>query len=158
MGAKGITIAEECHVVNALVAQDVSGGTFDTDVISMKNAAHATVILALGTTGGTSTITVQECDDTTPTNTSAIAFDYYSETTDSGDTLGDRASATTSGFTTSANDNIFYVIEIDASQLSDGYPYFRVHGTDPSGATYVACIVILSGIRYAIENTPTAIT
>lgn len=155
---KGITIAEQCHVVNAYPAADCSGAVWNTDVISMKNAAHATVILSAGTTGGTSTVTVQECDDTTPSNTSAIAFDYYSETTDSGDTLGDRASATTAGFTTSANDNIFYVIEIDASELSDGYPYFRVHGTDPGGATTINVVVILSGIRYAIENTPTAIT
>jgi hypothetical protein len=153
-----MNIAEQCHVVNAYPAADASGAVWNTDVISMKNAGHITFILSAGTTGGTSDVTVQECDDTTPSNTTAIAFTYYKEETDAGDTLSDKQSATTGGFTTSANDNIFYVIEVDASQLSDGYPYIRVHGTDPGGATTINCVAILSELRYAQENTPTAIT
>ena len=155
---KGITIAEQCHVVNAYPAADVSGGVWNTDVISLKYAAHITFIVSLGVTGAATTITVEECDNTTPSNTTAIAFDYYTETTDSGDTLSTRTAATTAGFATSTNDNIFYVIEVDAADLTEGYPYIRVHGTDPGGATYVNVVAILSGVRYQREQTLTAIT
>ena len=54
-------------------------------------------------------------------------------------------------------DGIFYVIEIDASQLSDGFPNLRVALTDPGAATFGYVGVFLSGSRYAEEQSATAI-
>lgn len=153
-----MNLAEEAHMVLALSPQDVTGGAWETDYFNLKNYGHASIIIAAGTTGGTMDITVEESDDSSGSNTNAIAFYYYAETTDSGDTLGDRTSADTDGFTTSANDNIFYVIDIDASELTDDYPYLIVKGSNPGGSTDVAVVAILSDARYGAENTPTAIT
>ena len=157
MAAKGITIAEQAHIVNALPPVDINGAAHNSDVWSMENYAHCTIIVQLGVTGAASTLTVEECDDFTPTNSNAIAFDYYSETTAAGDTLSARSSATSAGISTSTNDNVFYVIEVDASQLTDGYPCLRVALSDPAASTLASVVAILSGARYGETQSPTAV-
>ena len=157
MAAKGINIAEECHVVNAIAPIDINGVGPDSDVWSMENYSHCSIIVQLGVTGGATTITVEECDDFTPHNSTAIAFYNSAEVTAAGDTLGARTAATSSGITGSTNDGVMYVIEIDASELTDGYPNLRVRFSDPTEATVVSAVAILSGSRYATEASPTAI-
>ena len=153
---KGFVLAEAGHVVQALAAVDVNGGV-STDVWSMANYGHASIIIGLGVTGAASTVTLEECDDFTPTLSPAIAFSYYAETTAAGDTLGTRTAATTAGFATSTNDGVFYVIEIDASQMSDGSPNLRLSFSNPGAATFVSVLVVLSGSRSAQEASATAI-
>ena len=152
-----MNIAEEAHVVNILPAVDINSGD-TSDYFSLKYYRHASIVITAGVTGGASTVTVEESDNNAGNDTTAIAFDYYAETTDAGDTLGDRTAATTSGFAMSTNDNVTYIIEIDADQLTDGYPYLVVKFSNPSGATYVNASAILTEPRYSQENTPTAIT
>jgi hypothetical protein len=157
MAAKGINIAEECHVINILSPQDVDGGV-ESDVFSMKNHGHATIIVTAGTTNSDAgNITIEECDNFTPSNSTAIAFSYYKEETDGGDTLSAKQSATTAGIDVSANDNTTHVIEIDAAELTDGYPNLRLCWSDPGGATYGSAVAILSGTRYAKSESATAI-
>jgi len=157
MGAKGIVIAEECHVVNILPPQDVSGGV-SSDIFSMKNFGHATIIAQAGSTNADAgNITINECDDFTPSNSSALSTTLwtYAETTDAGDTLGARTNDVS--IDVSGNDNIFYVIEIDASELTDGYPCLQLAWSACGGTTYGSAIAILSGQRYAKDENATAI-
>ena len=156
MSAKGIYLTQEGHGFQALAPVDINGGK-NSDVWSMADAAHVTISLLLGVTGGATTVTVEECDDFVPTNQTAIAFSVYKEETAGGDTLGALVAATTSGFIASTNDGVFYRIEIDASQLSDGRPNLRVVLSDPSGATFGAIWVELTGLRYAADQNATAI-
>jgi len=157
MPGKGLNIAEEAHVVNILPPQDVSGAV-NSDVFSMEGFAHATIIVTAGSTNADAgNVTVEECDDFTPTNSTAIVFSYYAETTAAGDTLGARTAATVAGIDVSGNDNIMYVIEIDAAQLTDGYPCLRIAWSACGGATYGAAIAILTGSRFAGDQNATAI-
>jgi hypothetical protein len=158
MGSKGINIVEECHVVNILPPLDIDAAAQTSDYFSMAKYQHASIIIQLGVTGAASTITVEESDDNAGSNTTAIAFSYWKEETAGGDTLSTKQAATTAGFATSTNDGIFYVIEIDASQLSDGFPYLVVKSTDPGAATFGSMVAVLSGNRYSEDVTPTAIT
>lgn len=155
---KGINIAECGHVVNILPPQDVDTGK-TSDVFSMKNYAHCTIIVTCGSTNADAgNITIEECDDFTPTNDTPIAFSYYEETTAAGDTLSEKKTAAAdTGIDVSANDNTTYVIEIDASQLSDGYPNLCLKWSDPGGATYGSAVAILTGARYAGDQSATAI-
>jgi hypothetical protein len=157
MNAKGFVIGEAGHVVNAGPPIDINGAGLTTDTWSMRNYGHATIIWQLGVTGAATTITVEECDDLVPTTQTAIAFSYYMEVTALGDTLGVRTAATTAGITGSTNDGVMYVIEIDASELTDGYPCLRSLASDPSAATLASCIVILSGARYGKVTSATEI-
>jgi hypothetical protein len=153
-----MNIAERCHVVNILPPQSITAAVV-SDVFSLKNYAHATIIAQAGSTNADAgNITIEECDDFTPTNDTAIDFRYYAETTDAGDTLGAKQSAlAATGIDVSANDNIFYVIEIDSAQLSDGYPNLILKWSIPGGATLVSAVAILSGSRYAEDQSATAI-
>jgi len=130
-----------------------------SDVFSLKNYAHATIIAQAGSTNADAgNITIEECDDFTPTNDTAIDFRYYAETTAAGDTLGAKQNAVAAtGIDVSANDNIFYVIEIDSAQLSDGYPNLILKWSIPGGATLVSAVAVLSGSRYAEDQSATAI-
>lgn len=154
---KGINLAEQCHIVNILPPQAITDAKV-SDVFSLKNHAHATIIVTAGSTNADAgNITIEECDDFTPTNSAAIGFAYYKEETAAGDTLSAKQTATTAGIDVSGNDNITYVIEIDASQLSDGYPNLVLKWSAPGGATYVSAVAILSGSRYAGSENATAI-
>jgi len=153
-----MNIAEQGHVVNILPPQDVDTGKSST-VFSMKNYSHATIIVQCGSTNADAgNITIEECDDFIPTNDTAIDFYYYAETTATGDTLGARTLAeAATGIDVSANDNTTYVIEIDASELSDGYPCLELKWSDPGGATYGSAVAVLTGARYAETESSTAI-
>ena len=155
---KGTTIAEQMHVVNIIPPVDINGGAVESDYWSMELYQHATIILTLGATGAASTVTLFESDDNDGTAETAIGFDYYAEETAAGDTLGARTTVANTGFGTHATiDNITYVIEVDASELSDGYPYLVLKMSNPAVATLVSAVAVLSGARYAQAVTPTAI-
>ena len=155
---KGTNIAEQFHVMVPGAPIDINGAGLTSDIWNMKNYAHASIVVALGVTGAATTVTVEECDDTTPSNSTAIGFSYYPEVTAGGDVTEAKTVVGVGGFACSTNDGVYYVIEIDASQLTDGYPYLRVVNSDPSAATLVAQVVILSGPRYAQEVSATAET
>jgi len=157
---KGFVIPEQGHVVSIIPPIDVNGGATVSDYFSMKNYAHVDIILTLGVTGAATTVTLEESDDNAGNDTTEITFSYYAETTAAGDTLGTRTAVTvaSTGFDTSTNDGLIYVISVDAAELTDGYPYLVLKLTDPSAATLVSAVAILSGARYQKDGTPTAIT
>jgi hypothetical protein len=153
-----MNLAECCHVVNILPPQSINGAV-TSDVFSLKNWDHASIIVTCGATDADAgNITIEECDDFTPTNDTAIDFRYYAETTAGGDTLGAKQTAeAATGIDVSGNDNITYVIEIDSAQLSDGYPNLILKWSAPGGVTLVSAVAILSRSRYAGDQNATAI-
>lgn len=161
MAAKGFNIAEECHVVHFLHPVDLDSSQHSaqiTDRIHLGRYRHVSIIISLGVTGAAATITlIPYTAASGGSAASAIAFNYYAETTAAGDTLSGKTAATASGFATSTNDTVFYVIELDASELPDGYPWLGVTITDPTAATFGAVVAILSGARYSGDQSPTVL-
>jgi hypothetical protein len=109
---------------------DAFSGTVYTDIVSMDNHKLAEFIIYKGVgTTGTSTITVEACDDTSASNTSAVAFNYQAIT--SGDTAGALTAVTSTGFTTTAGSSQIYVIYVDADALlASGYKYVRLKAVE----------------------------
>ena len=151
-------IPENEHVVNIIPPVDANGGATVSDFFALKLYQHCDIILTLGVTGAAATVTLEESDDNAGSSTTAIAFDVYKEETAAGDTLAAKERVTSSGFATSTNDNITYVISVNAEQLTDGFPYLVLKLTNPGQATLVSAVAVLSGTRYASGITPTAIT
>lgn len=150
-------VAEECHIVNILPPQSIAGAV-NSDVFSMRDASHVSIIVTCGATDADAgNVTIEECDDFVPTNTTAIAFAAYSEETAAGDTLGSRTAKTTAGIDVSANNDITYVIEIDAEELTEGRPCLRLAWSAPGGATLVSAIAVLSGLAHKGDQTRTQI-
>jgi len=150
-------IAQEGHLVNVVAPVDWDTAAVTGDAFSMENWSHASIIIQLGVTGAAATITVAESDDAAGTTTTDIAFKYAAEATGSGDTLGALTACAATGFATGTGDSIMYVIEIDAADLSEGYPWIIVSITDPGASTLGSVVAVLSGGRYAGDQSATAI-
>ncbi len=155
--SKGVNVSQECHIVNALAPKDIAG-TAVSDYFSMGDYSHATIILTCGVVTNASTITVEESDDNAGNSTTEIDFKLAQETTAAGDTLGALAwVGDANGFTTGTNNGTIHVIEIDARQLSAGFPYLVVKASS-AAANLMSILVILSGPRHTSGISPTAIT
>lgn len=150
-------VAQEGHVVNILPPVDITGGA-DSDVFSMQNYSHASIILQVGVSAAAFTkIILQACDDFVPTNTEDIPFTLFAEETAAGDTLGAKEAVAAAGKTPAAADGITYVIEIDADELPEGKPNLRLSLTNGANSVIASAVVILSGSRYAGDQNATAI-
>ena len=143
--------------INAVAPVDIDAGAQTSDAFKMANYSHATIIIALGVTGAATTLTLKENTDASGTGATAIAFSYYAEATAGGDTTGARTDATASGVALGTGDGIYYVVELDAEDLSDGSEWVTVHLSDPGAATFASIGVILAGARDAEGEAPTAI-
>lgn len=149
--------AEQGHIVNVIPPIDITGGVTG-DRFSMRNYKHATIIFQVGVSAAAFTkIIVKNCTAATGGTATAIAHAIYKEETDSGDTLGARTAVAAAGTTPSANDNIFYVIELDSDELTDGYPWVEVSATNGANSVIGSCVAILSGARSGQEQSPTEI-
>jgi hypothetical protein len=135
------------HVVKGLdPVADAFSGTVASDVVDITGHQSVTFFIYKGVGAtGTSTITVEACDDVTPSNTTAVPF-YYKAIT-SNDTQGAMTAATTAGFATTAGSSQVYVIECDEQELaSAGYKYVRLKAVE------VVDSPVLGGILIALNN------
>ena len=120
-------ITQRGHIIHGIApVADAFDGTKRSDVFNMKNYHGCTFLIYKGVgTTGTSTITVNACDDTVPTTRTAIPFKYRTNTTS--DTWGAVTVATTTGFVTTAGSNHIYEIIVDGDELGDtGYGFVEL--------------------------------
>ena len=140
--------SEQNHLVKGIdPVADAFEGTVYSDVVCLKNFSHLTAIIYKGVgTTGTSTITVQACDDATPSGTpTAIPFRYRAIT--SGDTPGALTAVANTGFTTTAGSSQLYVIEVDAEDLASAdQAWVRIK------CVQVADDPVLGGILLILSN------
>ncbi len=161
--AHGFQVSQDAHVVNALPPVDITGGTTG-QAFSMAGFGHATIVLQIGVSAAApGLVTVQAGTATAAVGANvagaaAIAFDVYKQETAgaSHDVLGARVAAATTGFTPAATDGIFYVIEIDADNLPSGSPYVQLALANTTNSVIASAVAILSGARYAGDQSPTA--
>lgn len=158
-------ILEGLKVIGGLAPDSdiYEGGPNSTDVVSL--AEYERVVFALyqktgGSNTGTATVTVEACDNFTPSNTTAIAFTYYkNESAGSADAFT-KATATTSGFVTTANKTSIYLVEVKASDLiASGYPNVRMKLTEAVDDIVIGSVLILAGQgpKRAVASLDTAI-
>ena len=152
---------ERYHVVGLASPVDTTTTTVSSDVVNMENYHAVTFLVYFGTiTGDTVVVTVEECDDVTPSNSTPIIFKYReSGATGTSDAWGDITAATVAGFTAAADDDDhILMIGIDASELSAGYPMVRVVA-DPGSSASAVEIAILAILdpRYPQSAQVTAI-
>lgn len=150
----GFVLSEQGKPVAGIAPVDIGGAAKTSDYFSMENYSHASIIVYCGAITNAATITVEESDDNTGNDTTAIGFSYYQITAG---VTGDRTTVANTGFSTGTTDGSMFVIEIDAAELSDGYPYLVVKTTD-AAANLITVVPVLSGARYAQAAPPEALT
>ena len=154
--SKGFVVAEEGHVVmlfSPLAATATAVGS--SEVFSMENWGHATIIMHGGEGSAACAVKVYECVGFGGTGETALTFRFAQEATSDGDTL-DAALAWASTATMGTG-NVFVVIEIDGDELSDGYQYLAVNRGATALGRNVTGLAILSGGRFQEDITATAI-
>lgn len=152
--SKGFTAVEQGHVVNMLDA--VSAGTaLTSSSILMENWGHASIIVSHGI-GSATSITVYDAESASASGASMV-FNYAKEDTAAGDTMeAALQAATTGGTNIGGNAGAFLVIEIDADELRDGYPWILIRAATVT-SNLISAVAVLSGGRYQKDITATAI-
>lgn len=154
---KGMVLANEGHYVNVIPPIDVTGGVAG-DRFTMKNHQHATIYVNVGVSAAAFTaIVVKECDAATGGTATAIPFTYYTQETAAGDVISGKLSALAAGVTPSANDDIFYVIELDAQELTENFHWVEVELTNGANSVIASVNAVLTGARYQGAEGATAI-
>ena len=147
--SQGFVMSEVGHIVNLIPPVDITGGATG-DRFSMENWTHASIIVQVGVSAAAFTkIILRECDAASGGNAVDIAFTLYAEETALGDTLGAKEDVAATGRTPSANNTIFYVIELDARHLADGFHWVELALTNGSNSVIGSAVAVLSGGRFA---------
>jgi len=154
------------HLVPVIVpVADAFAGGVTSDVISMANYGRCTFVVITGAiedTGISNVVTVNSCDDTTPSTTTAIAFTYRAmQWSTSADTWGAQTAATSSGYNFASNNtvaNTVWLVEVDAEDLSGTDQFVQLAIAETANKTITAGVIaILSDPRYPQEVPVSAI-
>ena len=162
MGAKGFYLPQDGHLVQLYEPADHTGAE-NCLVVRMGKYNHASIIISYGATpAADGVITIASRSAMSGGTTTAIPFTYYKCVLDFEGALGDVlgagvAVAAATGIIPTATANTMYVIELDAEQLTPGHIGFQVLQANPTGASIMSGIAILSGARYAGDQSPTVI-
>jgi len=136
---------------------DAFSGTVYSDCVNMANYASAEFTIYKGVGAlGTSTITIEACDNANGDNPVAVPF-YYQAYTGADDVPGAVTAATAAGFTTTAGSSQLYEIQVDSQRLG-GKSWCRLKAVEVVNDPVLGCILIeVEGPRYATDIPATAI-
>jgi hypothetical protein len=157
MSADRFFLTQSGHVAMLLAPVDATGGKHSA-AFNFKNYAHASLLIGFGVTAAAVTdFIVEACTAQDGTGATAIAFNVAKSETTNGDVLGVQTAVATSGVVPPATDNIFYVVEIDSAAMPAGSSYLRVSIANGSNSALATIWAILSGSRYAGDQSPTVL-
>ena len=128
-----------------------------SDVISMANADGAVfVLIQNANAGGNSSVRICACDDTTPTTTVAVSFQYQMITAP--DTIASVGES--KALLTSTGADIIYVLEVDAAKVAEeGYKYVYLQSVEvTNNGVDGAVFAFLTGLRYKEDDPGTQVT
>lgn len=137
--------------------EDIFNGDPATDVVNLaKFESVIFIIVKNAGANGNATITIESCDNVTPSVTTAIPFHYKVSTT--GNVWGVTTAASASGFTTTVGANQCYVIEVSADELSGTNQFVRMKCTEVRNyACDGAILCVLGRARYPADVPQAAI-
>lgn len=146
--------AENGHIVQMIQPQDQTAA-MTSDSICMSSWDHASIFI-FGGVGSACIITVFDAASAAASGASMV-FSYATEATASDVLDAVLAAAGTGGTSLGSTTGAFVVIEVDAAELRDGYPYllFRLSA---SGSKLVSACAVLSGGRVQRAITPTVLS
>ena len=144
---------------------DAFTGTVDSDVYSMRGYGSILFVVYVGVGAtGTSVLTVEACDDVTPTNQTAIVFRYREITAT--DVEGAITDAAVAGFTTTAGSSKIVLVEAKAEDVAAasvnstvGNHFVRLHAVEGVNSAVLGGIHVVLGNpgRYTEDVKPTVL-
>jgi hypothetical protein len=160
---RGFYLPQDGHLVSLIIPKDLNIGAINSAVIRMQKYNHASIIVSYGVASrAAGVITIESCSDMTPTVHTPITFSYYQCITAFGSANDDVLSAiqnvtvpATGLIPAAAITGCFYVIELDSEHLTAGHIGFRACFAACGAASIASAICILSGTRYAVDQSAT---
>jgi hypothetical protein len=159
----GFTVAQQGHVCAVWAPIDITGG-ITGKWISLRNHKHVTFIIQIGVSAAAPTaILVKAAQDNAGTGAVAIPYNLFTQETTDGDVLSTKTALASTGYTTiTANDRVFYVIELDAKELltaaGANFPFVTINITNGANSVIASCVAVLSGARYEVDQSATALS
>jgi hypothetical protein len=152
-------LLQNLHYIKGLdPVADAFSGTVTSDVVNLANFGSAVFLVYRGVGAtGTSTLTVEACDDIVPTTTTAVPF--FSKSVTSTDIQGAMTARAAAGFTTTAGSSQQYIIQVDAEELQNaGYSYVRLKAVEVVDSPVLGSIaIVLGNSRFGGSATATEI-
>lgn len=144
------TMIERLHFASGLnPVADAFAGTVTSDIVSMRDHGRAAFVVFVGVgTTGTSTLTIEACDDVSASNVSAVPFWSRSITglINAGDTEAAFVRRAAAGYTTTAGSHRIEVCEVDAKDLAaSGYGFARLKCVESVDSPVLGGILIIMG-------------
>lgn len=146
---------ENFHLVNGL---SPSADRYNTDpasdVVNMENFEKAVFLIHqirnATSTAGTASVKPQAVSSVAASNAEDLPFKWSKKTTGADDTMGSVSSvAAGNSFTTTANEDTIYVVEVDARDLPATKQFVQLKLTEVVNAPVVGSVIcILCGHRY----------
>ena len=133
--------SELIHVIPVFAPLDITSTDVNTDVVDAGEATRLQFIVSFGViTGDTCTVPLYECDNTTPSNSTAIAFNYRLSATVGTDLMGAITAVASTGYVAPATvDGMAVLVDVDPAMLSEGFPYVKVGLV--TGGSMSECVV-----------------
>ena len=152
-------LPEQFKIVQMAWPQTTNGG-FTSDIISMKNAHKATIIVEVNQAVGHATaFSLRQSTDNTTGTTAAgpsTARVWVNEDVAASDTLVKAANAASETLTNDVKKKQI-VFEVDAVELTDTYNHIYVTAADSSQATNFASVTCILHTRYPQATPPAAL-
>lgn len=148
------TLIQQMHFVKGIDPVADFGDTVQsTDIVNMKNFESVCFLIYKGVgTTGTSTITVEACDDVAPSNATAIPF-FYKTMAGSDDVPSALTKATASGFATTAGSSQLYAVEVRYGDLAaSGRNYVRLKMTEVVNSPVLGGVAIILGNPRSLKD------
>lgn len=135
---------------------DAFTATVSSDVIDMSEFSRIVFLMYAGVGAtGTSTFTVEACDDTTPSNVTAIPFFSRDDHVDAEGAVTARAAA---GYIPAAGSSKISAFEVREDALSaTGYRYVRLKAVESVDSPVLGCILVLGEKKAARIQSDSAI-
>jgi len=161
MDAVGDFLSDHHFIALLYPAADKFTGGATSDVIALQNYRRASIFVVTGAVEDAAVsnlVTILACDDVTPTNSTAMAFNYRQcVSSATGDTWTALTAATSSGYNFSNHAdmgvaNTIWFAEITAAGIESaaaGYEFFQLSVAETVDKTILAgAYAILSDPRY----------
>jgi len=151
-------LMEELQFVKGLdPIADAFSGTVTSDIVNMKNLHRVVFVVYAGVGAtGTSTFTVEACDDVSASNVSAIP--YHSREITTGDTEGAITSRAAAGYIGTAGSSKIILIEVREDALAaSGYGYVRLKAVESVDSPVLGSILVIGEAKNPSASKATAI-
>lgn len=133
-------------------------GTVYSDIVSMRDLSRVAFVIYAGVgASGTSTITIEACDDTSGSNVSAVPFEWQEILTGDTEAAVPAAKASTGTLTTAGSSKICVAEVREDALAASGYGFVRLKAVESVASAVLAGVLILGEEKLPGATKPTAI-